>query len=307
MIEGRARGTASSGQSDPEWGQAWPAPAKLNLFLHVTGRRADGYHTLQTAFHFLDYGDWLYFALRDDGIIRREGEVPGVAEHEDLVVRAARLLQEATGCDAGAEIKVSKRLPMGGGLGGASSDAATTLVALNRLWRTALDEEALAALGLCLGADVPIFVRGRAAWAEGVGELLTPISLPRVWYVVLVPACSVSTAAVFGAPELTRDTPPLRISAFRFGDGRNDCQATVCERFPQVAQAIDALAEFGQARMTGTGACVFAAFTEEARAEAVLARCTADGWSGFMARGLDHSPLLDCLSSVGGESAASEV
>lgn len=283
---------------------AWPAPAKLNLFLHVTGRRSDGYHTLQTAFLFLDHGDQMYFTVRDDGLISRRGDMPGVAADDDLAVRAARLLQTAAGCGVGADITVHKRLPIGGGVGGGSSNAATTLVALNRLWDAGLDEDALAELGLRLGADVPVFVRGRSAWAEGVGEVLTPIDFPPAWYVVLIPPCTVSTAEIFGAPELTRNTPPLRISAFRFGGGRNDCQPVVRERYPQVAQAIDALAEFGDSRMTGTGACVFAPFADEAHAAAALARCRAAGWTGFMARGRNESPLLDRLAGEARQASA---
>jgi len=283
--------------TDP-WGAAWPAPAKLNLFLHVIGRRADGYHLLQTAFRFLDHGDALYFQLAADGLIRRHAGIAGVPEEQDLVVRAARLLQAATGCAGGALIRNDKQLPMGGGLGGGSSDAATTLVALNRLWGLDLDVDSLAELGLRLGADVPVFIRGRAAWAEGVGERLTPIRLPPAWYVVLVPDCHVNTADIFHAPELTRNTLPLKMSAFSFGMGRNDCAPVVCRRHPLVARALAELGRHCEARMTGTGACVFGAMGDEAQAGAVLRACQKAGWSGFIARGLDQSPLLDRLNAM---------
>lgn len=273
----------------------WPAPAKLNLFLHVTGRRADGFHLLQTVFQFLDYGDALCFTVRDDGVVRRINELPGVAADADLAVRAARLLQAETGCALGVDMAVEKVLPMGGGLGGGSSDAATTLVALNALWRLGLDEERLAALGLSLGADVPVFVRGRAAWAEGVGERLEPVDLPEPWYLVLVPPVGVATAAVFGAPELTRDCPPITIRDFLAGRGGNVCEPVVRARFPAVAEALDWLDRFAPARMTGTGCCVFAAFADEEGAREVVARLPA-GWRGFVARGRNRSPLLERLA-----------
>lgn len=290
-------GASAATQPQPATGGAaapWPAPAKLNLFLHVTGRRADGFHLLQTVFQFLDYGDVLHFALRGDGVVRRMNDLPGVAAESDLVVRAARLLQAATGCARGVDITVEKVLPMGGGLGGGSSDAATTLVALNALWRLGLDEERLAALGLSLGADVPVFVRGRAAWAEGVGERLEPVDLPEPWYLVLVPPVGVATAAVFGAPELTRDCPPITIRDFLAGRGGNVCEPVVRGRFPAVAEALDWLGRFAPARMTGTGCCVFAAFADEDQARAVAAQLPA-GWRGFVARGCNRSPLLERL------------
>ena len=301
--------------------QPWPAPAKLNLFLHITGRRPDGFHLLQTVFQFLDYGDDLYFSLRDDALVRRRSELPGVAEEQDLVVRAARLLQRESGCGRGAEIDVVKRLPLGGGLGGGSSDAATTLVALNALWGVGFDAERLAALGLTLGADVPVFVRGHAAWAEGVGERLQPVELPEPWYVVLVPAVSVATAAVFGAQELTRDCPPITIRDFLAGMGENVlpgakrgsrrlpegrrpgmacvnvCEPVVRRRFPAVAAALDWLAQFAPVRMTGTGSCVFAAFGSEAQARDVARQLPA-GWNGFVARGRNRAPLLERLQQT---------
>lgn len=268
----------------------WPAPAKLNLFLHVTGRRADGYHTLQTVFQFLDYGDRLYFAPRGDGVIRRFGGPPGVSDDADLCVRAARLLQQAAGIHTGVDIYNDKRLPVGGGLGGGSSDAATTLWVLNRLWLAGLEPAPLAVLGLRLGADVPVFLFGRAAWAEGVGELLTPVEPPRPWYLVLDPAVSVSTAAIFADPELTRNTREMTISDFLSGGGHNDCEPVVRRRHPEIAAALDWLNRFAPARLTGTGACVFASFPTQAEAVSVWRRLPA-GWTGFVARGENRSPL----------------
>lgn len=270
----------------------WPAPAKLNLFLHITGRREDGYHLLQTVFQFLDHGDTLHFTLRDDGQVQRLSQLPGVPEAQDLVVRAARSLQQASGCTQGVDIEVDKRLPMGGGLGGGSSDAATTLVALNRLWATGLSTDQLAQLGLALGADVPVFIHGQAAWAEGVGEILTPVELPEHWFVVLIPPVEVSTAKIFGDPQLTRDTHALKIRDFLAGHGQNDCQDVVARHYPAVAEAINWLGQHGKAMMTGTGACVFAAFDTQAEAESVFAARPAQ-WRGFVARGLNRSPLLD--------------
>jgi len=274
---------------------AWPAPAKLNLMLRIVGRRQDGYHLLQTVFQFLDRGDWLWFTPRADGVIARESEVPGVSAEADLTVRAARLLQQTTGVRRGATIRIAKRLPLGGGLGGGSSDAATTLVALNELWRTGLTLAELAELGLTLGADVPVFVHGQAAWAEGVGERLTPVDLAEPWFVVLVPACQVATGAVFNDPDLTRNSPPITITDFAAGPGGNDCEAMVYRRYPEVAAAARWLKQYGQARLTGTGACVFAAFPDGPSAERVLARLPA-GWTGFMARGCNRSPLHEHLA-----------
>jgi 4-diphosphocytidyl-2-C-methyl-D-erythritol kinase len=224
--------------------------------------------------------------------VHRVTPTPGVPEDADLVVRAARLLEQASGCRRGVDIRLEKRLPMGGGLGGGSSDAATTLVALNRLWATWLPEGELAALGLTLGADVPVFVRGRAAWGEGVGEALQPIELPEPWYLVLVPDCEVATAAVFRDPELTRDSPPITIADFLDGDDRNDCLGVVRRRYPAVAEALAWLGRAGRARLTGTGACVFAAFDVEADARAALA-AVPEGLGAFIARGLNRSPLLE--------------
>lgn len=286
---------------------AWPAPAKLNLFLNITGRRADGYHLLQTVFQFLDYGDWIDFEVRTDGAIGRVNDLPGVAPDDDLVMRAARLLRAETGTALGVDIRVDKRLPLGGGLGGGSSDAATTLVAMNRLWATGLDADALAALGLRLGADVPVFVRGWAAWGEGVGEDLEPVNLTEPWYVVLAPAVSVSTAEIFSAPELIRGGHPITIRDFLRGQRTNACEPVVRARFPEVDAAIEALdAALAQvagddpgaagAHVTGTGACVFAPCADEVGARAVLDRLRGK-WAGFVARGLNRSPLLARLAA----------
>lgn len=275
--------------------ECWPAPAKLNLMLRVVGRRADGYHELQTVFQFIDRCDWLWFDVRTDGQIRRLNPLAGVPEDDDLTVRAARALQQATGCRLGADIHCEKHLPLGGGLGGGSSDAATTLVALNALWGTGLDEDALAALGLALGADVPVFVRGRAAWGEGVGERLEPVELPEPWYLVLVPPCSVSTRAVFQHPELTRDSKPITLWDFLEGDARNDCLPVVRRQYPEVDAALQWLSAWGEGRLTGTGACVFAAFEDRESALRALAQAPGE-FRGFVAKGLNRSPLLDRLA-----------
>lgn len=274
----------------------WPAPAKLNLFLHITGRRADGYHTLQTVFQFLDVADRIRLRVTDAPDIRLLTPLPGVAPERDLSVRAARLLQAEAGVSRGVDIEIDKHLPLGGGLGGGSSDAATVLVALNRLWDCGVSVERLAELGLRLGADVPVFVRGRAAWAEGVGERLTPIAPPEPWYLVLVPPVTVSTAEIFSAPELTRHTPPITIADFLSGVGGNDCEPVVRARYPVVAQHLDWLSRFGRARLTGTGACVFAAFAERAAAQQAQMQLPA-GWRGFIARGCNRSPLLQAVDS----------
>ncbi|NGP54171.1 4-(cytidine 5'-diphospho)-2-C-methyl-D-erythritol kinase [Thioalkalivibrio sp. XN8] len=272
---------------------AWPAPAKLNLFLHVTGRRPDGYHRLQTVFQLLDYADEIVLEPRADGVISRSAGLAEVPPEADLAVRAARRLQAAAGVALGADIRVHKRIPAGGGLGGGSSDAATVLVALNRLWGLDWPADRLAALGLELGADVPVFVHGRSAWAEGVGEDLTLVELPPACYLVVCPGCAVSTAAVFAHPELTRDTPETTIKGFVSSGGRNDCEAVVRRLYPEVGTALDWLAARSPdgARLTGTGGCVFARFETAAAAEGVLAQLP-DGWTGFVARGVAASPLL---------------
>lgn len=273
-----------------------PAPAKLNLFLHITGRRADGYHNLQTLFQLLDYGDELNFTLRQDGQIRLLTEFAGVPHDSNLIVRAARLLQQHTGSHCGADMECLKRLPLGGGLGGGSSNAASTLVALNHLWACGLPVDQLAHLGLGLGADVPVFVRGHSAWAEGIGEQLQPLHLPEHWYVVIVPACPVSTAEIFNHPELTRNTSAITIAAFLRGGGHNDCQPVVAKHYPAVGQAIDWLGNFSHSQLTGSGGAVFAAFPNERAAHQVLAQlpATLNGLSisGFVAKGVNQSPLL---------------
>ncbi|MDR2093389.1 MAG: 4-(cytidine 5'-diphospho)-2-C-methyl-D-erythritol kinase, partial [Azoarcus sp.] len=243
-----------------------PAPAKLNLFLHVVGRRPDGYHLLQSAFRLLDWGDTLDFAVRADGRIRRSNPVPGVPEEADLAVRAARRLQQTSGCALGVDITVHKHLPMGGGLGGGSSDAATTLMALDRLWHLGLGHERLRETGLALGADVPFFIHGRDAFVEGIGETLQPLDLPPAWYVIVAPGASVPTARIFAAPELTRDTPPVRVHGFTLSRTRNDLQPVACALYPEVAEALSWLGRLAPARMTGSGACVFAAAESAAHA-----------------------------------------
>lgn len=276
------------------WGSAYPAPAKLNLFLHVVGRRADGYHLLQTLFRFVDYGDTLHFAPRDDGQVHLLNPLPGVPEESDLTVRAARLLQQAANCRQGVDIRMEKRLPMGGGLGGGSSDAATVLLALNHLWQLGLSRERLQTLGLTLGADVPVFVFGRTAFAEGVGETLQAVPAAPAWYLVLQPPVAVPTVDVFRAPELKRDTPPMVAAEWRPGMGGNDLEAVACARFPEVARHLRWLQRFGRARMSGSGACVFAEFSGQAEAETALAQLPPD-MRGWVAPGLDRHPLYGLL------------
>jgi 4-diphosphocytidyl-2-C-methyl-D-erythritol kinase len=278
----------------------WPAPAKLNLFLHILGRRADGYHELQTCFQFVDLSDEITISVRDDGKIRRVAGPAGVAEDADLCVRAARALQAAGRCPLGADIGVLKRIPMGAGLGGGSSDAATCLVALNHLWQLHWTQDDLAALGLQLGADVPVFVRGRAAWAEGVGERLVPLYPPRAPleanYLILKPNVDVSTATVFADPELTRNSQPITIDGFLASGGRNDCVGVVRRRYPPVARALDWLSEFGSARLTGTGACVFLACETIERGREISSKLPPE-LQAFLARGLNDSPLLERLAT----------
>ena len=278
--------------SDAGWDTTWPAPAKLNLFLHILGRRDDGYHRLQTAFQFLDFGDDIAFSPRENDEIVRVGGLKGLAPNDDLTVRAARCLKEKTGCSRGVEIRITKRIPAGGGLGGGSTDAATTLVALNRLWALGLTHEDLAEMGCSLGADVPVFVLGSAAWGEGIGDELTPVEFETPDYVVIKPACGVSTRSVFEAPELTRNSPPITISGFLSSGGRNDCLEVVRGMYPEVGDALDWLSRYGEARLTGSGACVYAAFRDRVEAEAVLGQVP-ERWSGFVARGINRSPLLD--------------
>lgn len=268
----------------------WPAPAKLNLFLHITGRREDGYHELQTIFQFIDLVDQLTFTLNEHGAITRSQGMADVAAQEDLVVRAARLLQQQMGCSQGVDIAVEKVIPAGGGLGGGSSDAATTLVALNQLWGCGLSQTALAELGVQLGADVPIFVHGTAAWAEGVGELITPVEPPEPWYLVVAPEVAVSTAEIFQSKELTRNTPKAKIRGSLPEGGRNDCELVVVKHYPAVAEALQWLSKFGDARMTGTGSCLFVAMKSHAAAETARQQLPAQ-WSGFVVKGMNRSPL----------------
>ena len=276
------------------WGEVWSAPAKLNLFLHVTGRRADGYHDLQTAFRLIDFADTLRFRPRDDGNIELRRPLAGVPPEQNLCLRAAVLLKQASGYPGGVEIELEKRIPMGGGLGGGSSDAATTLLVLNRLWRLGLSRPKLQELALELGADVPVFVFGENAFAEGVGEVLSPLELPAAWYLVLVPPVAVPTGAVFAAPELTRETKPIKM--FAFFDGlkqrtlRNDLQPVVSNRYPEVARHLAWLEQHGEARMSGSGACVFAEFSTEFAARAAHAQLP-QTMRGFVARGLERHPL----------------
>jgi 4-diphosphocytidyl-2-C-methyl-D-erythritol kinase len=278
----------------------WPAPAKLNLFLHILGRRPDGYHELQTCFQFVDLCDEISFEIRTDGRVRRVTELAGVAEDADLCVRAARALQSAAACSLGADIRVRKRIPLGGGLGGGSSDAATCLVALNHLWNLHWPTEALAALGLKLGADVPVFVRGRAAWAEGVGERLTPLYPPlapaETNYLILKPNVNIGTAEVFQDTDLTRNSAPITIHGFLTSGGRNDCLGVVRRRYPEVARALDWLSGFGFARLTGTGACVFLDCETMDRGRDIVGKLP-PALEAFLARGLNDSPLLERLAA----------
>lgn len=270
---------------------AWLAPAKLNLFLHITGRRPDGYHALQTVFQFLDYCDRLFVEPDEYPGIRLTGDLCGLPPEENLVYRAAMLLREAAGREGGAAIRLEKRIPAGGGLGGGSSDAATTLVALNRLWGLDRPPEELARLGRRLGADVPVFVRGHAAWAEGIGDELTPLpDLPEPWYAVIRPPVEIPTAELYAAPELTRNAAPITISGFLAGQGENCFLPVVRARYGPVGEALDWLGQRGDARLTGTGACVFAAFARQEAAQAALAGLPRE-WQGFVARGCNRSPL----------------
>ncbi|MCP8899110.1 4-(cytidine 5'-diphospho)-2-C-methyl-D-erythritol kinase [Gilvimarinus xylanilyticus] len=268
------------------------APAKLNLFLHITGQRADGYHELQTLFQLLDYGDQLSFELRDDSQVTLTPELAAVPFEDNLIIRAARVLQRIAGHSLpGVDITLSKRLPMGGGIGGGSSNAATTLVALNHLWQLNLPKQRLLSLGAQLGADIPVFIAGDTAWAEGVGERLTPTKTPDCWYLVLTPPCHVSTAEIFSHKDLTRDTRPIKVAAFSQGGSQNDCEALVRKLHPEVDNALIWLKNFStSARMTGTGACVFASFNSERDAEQVLAQAPPQ-LSGFIAKSLQASPL----------------
>jgi 4-diphosphocytidyl-2-C-methyl-D-erythritol kinase len=272
----------------------WAAPAKLNLFLHVTGRRADGYHELQTLFQLIDLADTITLSPRTDGRVERTAGPAGVPADADLSVRAARGLKEASGARAGVDIGVHKRIPLGAGLGGGSTDAATTLLALNELWECRLPLEELTRLGLQLGADVPVVIQGFSAWAEGVGERLTPVTLPERWYVIIYPGVAVSTREVFQSAELTRNSPLITIRAFFESGGHNDCEPVVRARSPEVAEALEWLGRFGAAHLSGTGSCVFSACTSAADAERRAAQVP-DRWISFVARGLNSSPVHEQL------------
>jgi 4-diphosphocytidyl-2-C-methyl-D-erythritol kinase len=282
----------------PAW-TSWPAPAKLNLFLHIVGRRSDGYHLLQTVFQLLDWGDTVRLRIRADGEIARASDVPGVAPESDLCLRAAHALRERSGSRLGVDIALDKRIPLGGGLGGGSSDAATVLVALNDLWSAGLSPDQLAGIALDLGADVPVFVRGYSAWAEGIGEKLTPIALRQRHYVIVDPGVSVATSALFQAPELTRNSPPLTISDYLSGSGAGTTNAftpVVRAGYPPLAAAIDWLGQFGEARLSGSGGCVFVDAESAERADEIAKRCPAR-FTVYRARGVDRSPLLDDLEN----------
>lgn len=278
-----------------------PSPAKLNLFLHILGQREDGYHELQTLFQFLDFGDKLTVAPRSDGQIILTQSLPGVADHDNLVYRAARLLADSAASPVpGASISIDKQLPMGGGLGGGSSNAATTLLALNHLWALGMDLNQLAHLGLGLGADVPVFVRGQAAWGEGIGEKLTPANPPEDWYVILKPDCDISTREIFSEQGLTRNTPRIKIAPAFEGDAsryRNDCEDVVRRLYPEVHQGLEWLAQFGPARLTGTGACIFGRFPTESEARNIWAS-KPSGINGFVAKGVNISPLHKKLTEL---------
>lgn len=278
--------------------KGWPAPAKLNLFLHVNNQRVDGYHELQTLFQFLSESDTLDFKVTHDGTLKLHSELNQVvADNDNLILKAAKSLQAYTQCSLGAEIWLDKILPMGGGLGGGSSDAATTLVALNALWETQLSKQELSKIGLALGADVPVFINGYCAFAEGVGEKLQTVDAKEPWYLVIVPEVHVSTQAVFQHPDLPRNTAKLELSTLLSAPWQNDCQALVCKLYPQVANALTWLVEYAPSRMTGTGACVFGEFEHQNEALNALGKLP-DGMKGFVAKGINRSPLERRLSQL---------
>ncbi len=285
-------------EQNSAWKVKWPAPAKLNLMLRITGRRDDGYHMLQTVFQMIDLCDWLTFHQLEKNQVRLQNPIPGVSEQDDLIVRAAKLLKETTGCLQGVMIEVEKNLPMGGGLGGGSSDAATTLVVLNRLWKLGLTTEELMALGLQLGADVPVFVFGRASWAEGVGEVLVKIDIPEQWVVVIKPEDHVDTGEIFSNKDLTRDSKPITIADFLAGGGQNDCMDVVRRTYQSVDSALTALAKFSESRLTGTGACVFALFSSKERATEAYHALQGE-WRVYLAKGQNRSLLYQKLEEHG--------
>ena len=272
-----------------------PSPAKLNLFLHITGRRADGYHNLQTLFQFLDYSDTLHFSLRQDSTITLTPQLVGVPHEQNLIVRAALTLQQTSSCSLGADITLDKILPMGGGIGGGSSNAATTLLALNVLWQLNWSLTQLAELGLTLGADVPIFIYGHSAWAEGIGEQLTPLNLPESVYLILKPACEISTREIFSHPALTRDSLPIKVAASEAHGGRNDCESIVTELYPAVRNALSWLRQYGEAKLTGTGSCVFLHCDTREYAQTLLSICP---FQGFVAQAKNVSPTHQALRLI---------
>jgi 4-diphosphocytidyl-2-C-methyl-D-erythritol kinase len=294
-VKERERGSGSAGGD----ASRWPAPAKLNLFLHVTGRRPDGFHELQTLFQLIDLCDTVVIRVREDGLIERPAGPAGVEPESDLAVRAARALKAASGTRLGVSLEVRKRIPAGGGLGGGSSDAATALLALNELWQCRLPLPELARVGLQLGADVPVFVQGSSAWGEGLGERLTPVALAPRWYVIIHPGVAVSTRDVFQSPELTRNSPLITIRGFCEPDGRNDCEKAVRALCPEVGVALDWLNALAPARLSGTGSCVFASCASAAEAERIASKVP-DRWTSFVARGLDRSPLHERLEAGAG-------
>ncbi|NOQ64540.1 MAG: 4-(cytidine 5'-diphospho)-2-C-methyl-D-erythritol kinase [Methyloprofundus sp.] len=284
-------------KSNLGWGIRWPAPAKLNLMLRIVGQREDGYHLLQTVFQIIDISDGLVFSQVSDGRVCLKNTIPGVREEDDLTVRAANILKQETGYQGGVCIDVEKNLPMGGGLGGGSSDAATVLVVLNKLWGLALSETRLMELGLALGADVPVFVQGKSTWAEGVGEKLIPIDLPKAWYVVLKPQCHVDTGEIFSAKGLTRDSKSIKIPDFNSGQVQNDCLSVVEKLHTEVRQGLDVLSKYGAARLTGTGACVFVQFDQQQEARNAYSELVSAN-EAYIAEGLALSPLHKQMSEI---------
>ena len=287
-----------------ESGLRFPCPAKLNLFLYINGKRSDGYHELQTLFQFVDFGDWLSIKVRNDGKINLISPIADLAPEDNLIYRAAHLLQQKTGCSLGADLQLDKILPIGGGVGGGSSNAATALVALNHLWKTHLNTEQLATLGLSLGADVPIFVHGKAAFAEGVGEKITYCEPPEKWYLVIKPNVSISTGVVFSSPDLPRNTPKKSLHQFLSEESVNDCEKVVRDHYSEVEEILNWLVEYAPARLTGTGACVFAEFDDEKSAQSVLKNMP-KAYFGFVAKGLNVSPLRTMLEQLKSENPVS--
>ena len=270
----------------------WPAPAKLNLFLHILGRRSDGYHELQTVFQLLDFGDEIQFDSQDDGNINVSGNYTGIKLVDDLAYKAATLLKEVAGTSKGICISINKHIPIGSGLGGGSTDAATVLVALNQIWKVGLSTSELMELGLKLGADVPVFIYGHTAWAEGIGDKLEPLMLPEDWYLVIYPKCCVNTAQVFNNSNLTRNSSPITIRDFKRGLHKNDCEIVVFREFPEIAEAAGWLGQWTQARLTGTGSCVFGKFMSIQSVNEVFDRLPRK-WQGFVTKGINKSTLLD--------------